>query len=207
MLRRFNYTQRETIKKGDAEIELRVVEDNQPMFNIELKLDSYKFRVEHPDARVRLEAWRSNISERWDLGIVSNLTIPPEHERRMREAPISSQFKVIVVAGDDSGRLLGASQPIRPKLPRGSMLPVRFDDLKDEVWRVDFGDGDQPELLVNSQIEMINEIVRSDAQFRALVMPQVLRAVLTQIVLFESVEPDDDESPGISGWFNLAQGI
>lgn len=204
MLRRFNYTKRKPIRKSDVVVTIRTGRNGQePYFDIELRLGSYGFAEADPEAQVRLEAWRGNISERWDFGTVSQLAVPSEQGRRLKEAPLSSQFRLTVVVGDGSGRLLGASPPIRPVLPRGSLLHVAFEDIGDEVWKVDFGDGDQPQLVVNNRIELVYDIVQSDERFRSLVMPQVLRSVLTQIVLFEQVEPDDDESP-LSGWFDLA---
>ena len=207
MLRRFNYTDRKRISKDDAIVKIRSGGAGQiPIFDIELRLEQYGFAALDPDARVRVEAHRGNAAQRWDFGTVSNLTPPPEHERCLTEAPVTSQFKVVVVA-DGSGRLLGASQHIKPQLPRESLIPLDQVDLEGEVWRIDFGDGDDLAVLqVNSRLEMISEIARSNDQFIALVMPQVLRTVLTQIILVEGADADDTESPH-SAWINFARSL
>jgi hypothetical protein len=127
----------------------------------------------------------------------------------MRDVPQSSQFRVMVVAGDGSGRLLGHLLSIRPVLPQKSLLPVREageDELGEEVWRVDFGDDDLPELLLNASVGGISEIVRSDTTFRSLVMPAVLRSILSHGLIDERADPDDDESPW-EGWFRLAKSL
>ena len=207
MIRRLNRTGRRQIARADATVRLRLSEGNEPpIFDFLPNLAAYNFS---PDARVRVEAWRSNAVQRWDYGTIGALTPPPDEERRMRDVPQSSQFRVLVVAGDGSGRLLGHLPTIRPILPQRSLLPVREaddDELRGEVWRVDFGDDDLPELLLNSSVSGVSEIVRSDKDFRSLVMPVVLREILTHGLIDEHADPDDDESPW-DGWFSLAKSL
>lgn len=207
MIRRLNSTGRKQIAHADATVRLRAAENTEPqIFDLDLQLDDYGFP---PDARVRVEAWRSNAVQRWDFGTVGALRPLPDEERRMRDVPQSSQFRVMVVAGDGSGRLLGHLPSIRPILPQKSLLPVReVDDgeLRGEVWRIDFGDEDLPELLLNNSVGSISEIVRSDKDFRSLVMPAVLRNILVHALISERVDPDDEESPW-DGWFQLAQSL
>ncbi len=59
-------------------------------------------------------------------------------------------------------------------------------------------------LLINSNIEGISGIVTSDPSFYALVIPEVLRAVLTQIVVIDPQERDDDSGGWHIEWLNLA---
>ena len=207
MIRRLNRTGRRQIARADVVVRLRSTEGAEPpIFDLELQLDDYNFP---PDASVRVEAWRSNAVQRWDYGTVGALAELTEEERRMRDVPASSQFRVLVVAGDGSGRLLGHLPSIRPLQPQESLLPVEEvgeDQLGDEVWRVDFGDGgDSPVLLLNSSVTGISEIVRTDKAFRSLVMPAVLRSILTHALIDEHAEPDDDEGSSWNGWFRLAE--
>ena len=207
MIRRLNGTGRRTIRREHTKVSLRPAENGTlPIFDLQLDLAGYGFPS---DARVRVEAWRSNAVQRWEYGAVGALTPPSAEQRRMTEIPGSPQFRVLVVAGDGSGRLLGACPTIKPALPLRSLLPVREaddDELGGEIWRVDFGDGDQPQLLVNSAIGGINEIVRTNKDFRALVMPAVLRVLLIHILIDERADPDDDD-PTWDGWFKLAQTV
>lgn len=206
MKRRLNSTSRKRIVREHAQVLLRETkQDAPPVFDLTLDLASYRFPS---DAQVRVEAWRSNAVQRWDFGTVGGLAPPSDDERQLSEVPSSAQFRVIVVAGDGSGLLLGHAPNIRPVLPRKSLLPVRESgELGDEVWRVDFGDGmDQPELLINPTVDGISEIVRSDDAFRSLVIPDVLRTILTHIVLVERQDPDDNEGPW-EGWFAIARAL
>ncbi len=208
MLRRFNATERQRIDREDALVRILPFtpeDEGARKFELELDLTIYGFPT---DAQVRVEAWRSNIVERWEFGSVGQPAPGTLFTQPMQTAPVTSQFKVKVVAGDGSGKLLGASADIRPKLPTESLIPLIPQDLGDEVWRVDFGDdSDLPELAVNCKIEAISEIVRNDAAFRALVMPQVLRTVLTQIIFVEGGDDDDTDEQWYSGWFRLAKSI
>ena len=204
MRSRVNRTGRRRITRDHAQVSVRAPESEEaPIFDASLDLTSYGFP---DDARVRVEAWRNNAVQRWDYGTAGALEPPGDADRKLTDVPASAQFRVLVVAGDGSGLLLGHVPNIRPVLPRRSLLPVReSDELGDEVWRVDFGDGmDRPELLINPSVDGISEIVRSDESFRALVLPDVLRTILAHVVLVERGDPDDSESPW-EGWFTIAR--
>ena len=209
MIRRLNQTGRRQIARANVSVRLRSTEGSEPpIFDLVLNLAEYDFAL---DARVRVEAWRSNAVQRWDYGTVGVITEPPEEERRMRDVPQSAQFRVMVVAGDGSGRLLGHLPSTRPVLPQKSLLPVQEvgeDQLGQEVWRVDFGDGDDsPVLLLNSSVTGISEIVRTDKAFRSLVMPAVLRSVLRHAVIDQRADSEDDETSSWHGWFRLAESL
>ena len=206
MKRRLNHTGRQEIAREHVPVTVRPFQgDEVPVFDMELKLASYDFPA---DARVRVDAWRSNAVQRWDCGTVGDLNLPGDEERVLTEVPVSAQFRVLVVAGDGSGLLLGHAPKIQPVLPRESLLPVReSEDLGAEVWRVDFGDGlDRPELLINRSVDGISEVVRHDEVFRALVMPSVLRTILVHIAMVEMQDPADEEGPW-AGWFELARAL
>lgn len=203
--RRLNYTGRVKIARSHARISLRLTDEEMPpVFDLDLDLADYDFPS---DARVRIEAWRGHSVQRWNYGTVGRRDPPSDVDLRLTEVPASCQFRVSVIAADRTGRLLGASAPIRPTQPHRSLLPlVEADDLGSEIWRVEFGAADapdQPELRVNSQVPGISEIVRTDPTFRALVMPAVLREVLTRMVSDDRSDPADEEHP-MHEWYRFA---
>lgn len=204
MIKRINRTQRKTIIKRDVEIRVRPTEGRgeAPIFDVQMDLSPYGFP---DDARVRIEVARSNASQRWDFGTVGEIMEPREQERRLTDVPNGGTFRVFVVADDGTGRLLGHAPRLQPKLPRNSRLPLEERDLGEEVWRVEF-DGEEgvPVLLVNSKVEGISEIVRSDPSFRALVMPEVFRAILTRMTLINRADPEDENGPW-THWFGIAR--
>ena len=204
MKRRINHTGRKRIEREHIEIELRPTKgDEPPIFDLtRLDLSSYGF----PDgALVRVEAARSNAGQRWDFGTVGNPLPLSDEERRITDVDGAAPFRVFVVAADGSGRLLGHARNIRAKQPVESLLHLEESDkLGAEVWRIEFHDVGQPKLLINKDIEGISGIVTDDASFYALVIPDVLRAVLTQIVIIHPQERDDDDDGWHVDWLNLA---
>ena len=205
MYRRFNYTKRRGIARQHCQIDLHRADEERMYFSARLALDEYGFE---PSDNIRVEAWRSNASQRWEFGTVGAPIPPPQAERILRVPP-SAQFKVSVVASDGSGRLSGVSPALKPKQeeqPKESLLPVELDDeLGSEVWRLDFGEGHElPTLKINRKIEGAGEMVSSDQIFRPLVIPEVFRGVLRQAVLIERVDLDDAADNSWSDWLKLA---
>jgi len=204
VIRRFNFTERQRIGRDDVRVTFlpSALRGRRP-FEVRANLRAFGF----PDvAVVRLEAWRSNAVERWNLGSVGEMSVV--QRLSLAELPESAQFRLTVVAADGSGRLLGRTPPIRAQLQSRSLLPVReTDELRGELWRLDFGgDDDQPELLLNSRVRGISQVVRSDGYFRALVMPDVLRAIFTEILIVRRQDPADEEGPW-RDWFRFAERI
>ena len=205
MKRRINHTGRKRIEREHVTIELRPAEGNEaPIFDLtRLDLSDYEFPA---DALVRVEAARSNAAQRWDFGTVGSIAPPSDGERRITEVDAAAPFRVFVVAGDDSGRLLGHARNIRAVQPVESLLHLKeSDQLGAEVWRIEFHDSGPPVLLINRNIEGISRIVTDDPSFYALVIPDVLRAVLTRIVIIDQQERDDDSDGWYIDWLTFAQ--
>lgn len=204
MIRHFNQTGRVRILREHVDLSLQPGREGQPrVFDLSLSLGEYNF---DPEANIRVEAAVSNVSQRWQFGTVGQFTPPPEYERRMTEVPSTARFRIFVVKSDDSGLLLGAADGIAPTQDASSLLPIQEDDIGDEVWRLDFSSVGEPLLLLNNSVDNISGIVRSDAKFRSLVMPEVLRAILLRAVVIERQDPDDDQSQW-NLWFETARSI
>ena len=204
MIRHFNQTGRVRILREHVDLSLQAGREGQPrVFDLSLSLSEYNF---DPEANIRVEAAVSNVSQRWQFGTVGQFTPPPEYERRMTEVPSTARFRIFVVKSDDSGLLLGAADGIAPTQDASSLLPIQEDDIGDEVWRLDFSSVGEPLLLLNNSVDNISGIVRSDAKFRSLVMPEVLRAILLRAVVIERQDPDDDQSQW-NLWFETARSI
>ena len=218
MIRRFNSTGRVSIPSSRVVVTLRRREgngrkraqnapgaaDTQWFFDLKLDLGGLGFPA---DARVRVEAWRRSASQRWDWGTVATPAEPEESGRILRDVRETCQFRVSVIAADESGLLLGLADKLRPKLPVESLLPLVPADLGSEVWRLDYGEGDDIVVLkVNSGLPDFSKAVRNDLVFRALVMPQVLRSILERAPLVDREDPDEPEGRW-SPWFELARSI
>ena len=204
MISRINRTGRRRILQRDINLRVREAARREaPVFDLALRLADYDFP---PKARVRVEAWRGNASQRWNFGTVDSLAPPPEPKRRLSEVPAGVRFRVVIVAADGSGRLLGHAPAIRPELPFNSLLPLEEADLGAEIWRVQFdGEDGNPVLRVNERIPGISDVVRHNPTFRSLVMPEVFRTILTRMVLVDRPDWTDPDSPW-EAWMETACG-
>lgn len=203
MKRHINHTERKRIEREHIEIKLRPREGNGPqIFDLtKLDLSGYGFQR---DSLVRVEAARNQTGQTWDFGTVGNIRTLSDAERRITGVDAAAPFRVFVVAADGSGKLLGHARNIRAKQDSESLLHLEeSDELGAEVWRIKFHDDGQPVLLINKNIEGISGIVTDDPSFYALVIPDVLRAILTQIVIIDPQEMDDDSGGWHIDWLNL----
>ena len=205
MYRRFNYTKRREIARQHCQIALHRIDEDHVYFSARLALDGYGF---DPSASIRIDAWRSNASQRWDFGTVGEILSPPQLERVLRDVPPTARFKVSIAASDGSGLLFGVSPALKPKRvdePRESLLPVTQEDLGNEVWRLDFGDGTNPAVLqVNKQIEGGAEMITGSSSFQPIALPAVFREVLTHAILVQGVDRDDTSESEWEDWLKLA---
>lgn len=211
MIRRFNRTGRKAIARQHVRVTLHKPDPEQVYFEIALDLSSYGFPH---DARVRVEALRSNAIQRWEFGTVGDIKPPAQSDRVLHDVPESAEFRVAVVASDDSGLLFGLSGSIRPRRQptdggepvAESLLPVEVvNDLGQEVWRLEFGDEELPVLQLNGSIAGIAHIVEHDAAFRSLVVPEIFRSILQRAILVARIDPDDPDANAWTDWLALAR--
>ena len=190
MIRRLNFTNRKRIDKSRVEISIRESPDNDvPTFDAVLDLGG----LELPDdARVVVSPYRLSFAMRFDWGTVGSL-IPPE-DRRLTETPVNPQFRVMVLAPDGSGRIYAMCDRIKPKrgdAPKSLLWLDEVETLGEEVWHLDIPDGN-PTLQVNKSVSDISTDARNNGVFRALVIPQVLRGILQQALIYDCADPDGD---------------
>ena len=114
----------------------------------------------------------------------------------MQELPTREVVHFRVKAVDDrekTGLILAEADRITASVgERRSLLYVEQKPLGDELWRLCLDDP-WPKLEVNSQVDRVDmlDTVRSDQQFRSLVLPAVLKEILTYI-LYDLKEIDVD---------------
>jgi hypothetical protein len=210
MIRRFNYTGREKIKREDVAIRLFGTELVRT-FDAGFSLRDYELPQE---AKVYVEAYEKAAFMRFDFGTVGSISPPPEAERKLLEFEGSDaiRFRVKVVDTQQHvSQLLAEADGILPfvveesEMDRRSLLPVKSADLGQEVWAIDFPESTQglPILLINNQVKDRTALVRSPL-FMSLVLPVVLREVLTRILLYEDHRDvgDDDWK---SQWLSFSQ--
>jgi hypothetical protein len=209
MIRRFNYTGRQSILKSDAVIRLRQPPNGSAAaFDADLRLLEYGLPS---DGRIMIEAYRQVALMEFPWGTVGHLAPPADRLLTEFDSPEHVFFRVCVISDrPPGGRLLAEADRIRGVATEESdkkttpLLPVLYRDLGQELWRVEFTD--RPRLLINKDAPDAHRLAVSP-EFAALAYPSVLRQVLTRIALVED-EPDlDDVQDWKTLWLRFARQI
>lgn len=207
MIRKFNYTNRKNIKRSEVCIDLLRDDDGRRYFNIHLQLDNLSLPQ---NARVYIEAYHRTGYRRYDFGTVGTPAIPTDRSLTGFSESAIPIFRVKVVdKTSNHGRILASVDKIRPEKAdhpaagSQSLLFVEYGDLGSTIWQLDL-EGDWPVLKLNHTADRPSRIDGSDNHFLPLVYPEVLRQILTRILIEnEHTDPDcDDDWPSL--WLKLA---
>lgn len=205
MIKRVNSTGRKRIPRENVAI--AIPPDPPRRFEGRIDLAGFGF----PDAAVvvvEATSAGSPLVARYAFGTVGRLAPPADCGLAGIEgANVLFQVKVIDQS-QEVGRLLGLAEGIRvpahgqAALRDDGLLAVEPADLGQEVWRLDFEEHDTVSLLVNRTIPGLQGGLRADGLFAALVMPQVVRAVLAEA----HARGDLDEPDGWAGrWLRFGR--
>ena len=190
MKRTVNFTNRQRIDKSRVEITIIESDCQPPSFEANLDFGGLHLPL---DAQIVISSYRLNFVMRFDWGTVGQPTKPAD--TRLTETPVNPKFRVMVLSPDGSGRIFAMCDQITPNLGEEGVKSLLWldedDNLGDEVWRLDIGDGN-PVVLVNSAIANISADARSKGVFQALVIPDVLRSILRQALIEDGAEPDGE---------------
>jgi hypothetical protein len=194
--RRLNYTQRQRLERRHVDITIRRPrEGDPPEMSASIDLTSYSLP---PDARVMIDAYRNTAWQRFEFGTVGAVQAPEDRLLREFGAGEGVHFRVKVVEphshGATAARILAQADGIKPKEdgPRRSLLPLDPDpSLTKEVWRLEIDENDGPLIKVSTHLVRDRQALARSPAFRSLVLPEVLRRVLTWAL--EDDLPGDDE--------------
>ena len=205
MSRRLNFTGRKKINRGDVTVRLLRNGDHLS-FDADLTgLGRLKLDQVDPPPKVYVEAYRgaSALWKRFDFGRVN--TIRPPEDRSLDEFGdehgIKFRIKISAVGGESHARLLAEADNLPPLKPgeseqkqRSLIDPAPSDDLGDELWRLDFSDG-EPQLLINTSVPGGWKEFALDPRSRSVFAPAVMRQVLTRMLVIDrdTGDPDDPD--------------
>ncbi|MFV2045278.1 MAG: hypothetical protein ACC700_18850 [Anaerolineales bacterium] len=198
MKRRLNFTGRKRIPRNMIDCFVSTNSGGGSEFKVDVDLSGLNLPG---NAQVFIEAYYRSSVMRYDLGKVDSLQTPFTSRLDEIQSDIIFFRVKVVDQADGVGRILAIADGISPgtDAPRSSLLPVTKQDLRDRIWRLSF-DGPSPVLEVNNQYRSniaIDEIVRTEPAFLTLVLPAVLREVLTQILVineYDELDGDDWQS-------------
>lgn len=207
-IRSFNYTGRRRIIREEVSLKLSQSAEKIGLFDADIRLA--KSHSLPADALVSVEAYRAASASwmRFPYGTVGALKPPTDRRLLEFDGTDGILFRVKVTSsGDRQGLILAEADSLSPQEPdqdehsKQSILPVRSDkNLDQRIWRLAF-EPRGPVLLVNSALGEKWEVVRDQA-FMTLVMPEVVEAILTRILLLEEYKHDDDQEEDAGGWYS-----
>lgn len=205
-VRTFNYTRRKKIPR--SQVSIRLVGGTPAQFTARLTLEGLDLPG---SAKVFIEAYSGRSWTRTFWGTIEEPATPSQ--ATIGEAdPAAVAFRVKVVEsvdGSATGRILAVADHIQPSLgedgDRQAILPVERVDLGDAVWRLEFS-GDHPRLQVNSLLPSSLEMVRENPLFFGLVFPEVVRQMLTRLLIEDRYAgPAPEEVGWRSDWYAFGQ--
>ena len=215
MIRRFNFTGRRKIGRGDAQVTVNVGAEGPPAFSAELDLREYGLPVE---AQVFIEAYRQTSIMRFPWGTVGDARAADGCQLTEFGTGEGVRFRVKVVepaSGNERGRparLLAMADRLSPRRiveaveQSESLLAVEWAEI-DEVWRLQFDqDGtDEPILQISRRLVTDRQALVRSEQFVSLVLPEIFRSVLERLLLADSEIEADSFDDWRALWLRMAK--
>ncbi|MCP9448065.1 MAG: hypothetical protein NNA22_10925 [Nitrospira sp.] len=208
--RKINYTGRQRINRSEVRIRLEERPGAVPRFTAHLELS----RLKLPDnARVYVEAYYRNSTQRFDFGTVGKLEHPADTSLSEVDLDGSPLFRVKVVDTVNGRAVLLASAERLAALDDDedkacdALLIVKTRDLGQLTWKTEIRPDNKPVLVLNNRIPDALGKIKSDPLFQGLVLPGALREVLTAIAWDEGSDEGDDEGSWKRQWLEFGEKI
>lgn len=198
MVRKFNFTGRKKIPSKFISIQ-KISNGNSNYFIANLDLQKLGFPN---DAFIYVEAYHNANFLRFNFGTIQNIKSPIDTSIDELPEIENVLFRVRVVDESTShGRILGNAERIKPRNDlesgeRESILPVKFENLKNQIWKITFDqDLPGPVLVFNNEKNFpgIRIRVQSDNNFFSLIFPAAIRTILTKMADEDKLDRDSDD--------------
>jgi hypothetical protein len=230
MIRRFNYTGRRKLPRENINLRLN---RNGSAMTFDAELSKFDGLGLPGSAQIFVEAYHQAAYMRFDFGTVAQPQIPLDRQLSAfyDGSPVNFRVKVIDTS-TETGCILAVADRLHPlrddsDIKCDPLIPVRMvGGMGQEIWRVVW-DATGPVLELNQEQAGIKETILKKHIFRSIVLPEVLRTVLTRILVDEmdldeeyaeraklwlkfvsgfhnETEPDDREFPTVDAWVNRA---
>lgn len=208
--RHFNYTHRVRIAASKIHVEVERGENGKYRGLIK-KLDLSDCGRHSEEiwraAHVIVEARRVSMGlyHKQILGTVAGIEqtkpiTPIELAEFPDESEIVFRFKVVAADRKLLGEIDGVRTGERAETEKEPLIPLVPTDLKEELWRVDFGDeASGPRVLVNKRLPNPSGLLTRDPVIRGLIMPQIARQVLEVVATTEQ-----QSEPWAANWISFA---
>ena len=175
-----NFTSRKRIERGLLRI-TGTTSGAEGYFILD-KFDVSEYGFDQ-DAIVFVESFTGKYGfQRFEIGRLNSLDLLKQHPFASSDLH-NATFRIKVVTGDESGRILGDADNIPVEIGgrRPSILSTVQVDLDHRVWWLDIDDETGPVLQMNERLPDYQQIAR-DQEFRAIVMPSVVQQIAIWVV-------------------------
>lgn len=209
MKRRFNYTGREKLTKDAVKISINKANGKPKSITAKLNVNE----IQYPgDIRVYLDAYHKTDRKRFDFGRIDHIVIPEDLTIDELAYTDNLMFRLMLIdESGEQGKIIAHADRIRAdeESDKKSILPVRFDDLGHQIWKLEFtGEEGGPILCINSKIPALENMVKSDPIFFMYVFPAAIREILTHMIFIDTIEnPDDPAVTWQADWLKFAKMI
>ncbi len=209
MKRRFNYTGREKINKDAIKISINRINGKPKSITTRLNLNETKYPG---DTRIYLDAYHRTDRKRFDFGKISQQMIPEDLTIDELAYTDNLMFRLMLIdESGEHGKILAHADRIRAdeEAYKKPILPVRFDDLDQQIWKLEFtGEEGGPILCINNKIPALENLVKTDPVFFMYVFPAAIREIITHMIFIDSVEnPDEPPVTWHSDWIKFSKMI
>jgi hypothetical protein len=193
MKRRFNYTGREKLTRDVVKISTNKLDGKTKSISVSFDLNEIKYPS---DTKIYLDAYHKTDRKRFDFGKISQRVYPDDLTIDELSYTDNLMFRLLLIdESGEHGKIIAHADRIRADeaADKKPILPVRFDDLGQQIWKLEFtGDEGGPILCVNSNIPAVEYIVKSDSVFFMFVFPAAIREILTHMIFIDKVENQED---------------
>ena len=200
MKRRFNYTGREKLTKDSIKISINKTNGRPKSISAKLNLNEIKYPG---STKIYLDAYHKTDRKRFDFGRISQAVIPEDLTVDELAYTDNLMFRLILIdESGEHGKIIAHADRIRAdeEADKKPILPVRFDDLGQQIWKLEFtGEEGGPILCINNNIPALENLVKSDSVFFMYVFPAAIREILTHMIFIDTVE--NPEEPSVT-WQN-----
>jgi hypothetical protein len=200
MKRRFNYTGREKLTKDAIKISINKTNEKPKSITAKLNLNEIKY----PGVtKIYLDAYHKTDRKRFDFGKISHISLPEDLTIDELAYTDNLMFRLMLIdESGEHGKIIAHADRIRAdeEADKRPILPVRFDDLGQQIWKLEFtGEEGGPILCINNKIPALENLVKTDSVFFMYVFPAAIREILTHLIFIDTVE--NPEEPSVT-WHN-----
>jgi hypothetical protein len=202
--RRINSTGRKKIQQDKIDLRLMPTVHGEPV-RAKLSLDLQGLELP-ASASVVVEAYHRSTAMQFDCGTAAAIQIPPILTLSEIDQAGAALFRVKVV--EANGKILASAERLRARSDaeetgRKSIFPVRYQQLGQEIWKVDIDDDAGPVLLLNSAIPAIMHRIHENPLLSGAVLAPAFRIVLENLALDPAQDADEEDTGWKSEWLKF----